>query len=314
MELYHGWSKRYRVIDVEVTGTHTFDQKHTSDSNVALFFSLGMDSFYSLLALDQKSPGLVSHLIFVRGFDIKLHARDLFEQAYAAVKDVSQETGKELILATTNLAEFTNPLVEWHMSNSGALASIVHTLRGMFRTVYISSDLEPDVARPLGVHPDLDPLWSNEATTFIHYGRVTRIEKARAIADYGPARNHLRVCFENRGGAYNCCTCARCITGAMLPLHLTGSLGHFKTFPLPVTPQAVRKVRLKWQPGFRRRQRVLAQELRKKGDRQLADAMQYAILMSRITRPLRRTWKLGLGAKNRLKRYASLRWGSSRKH
>ena len=247
MSMYNKFSKKYRIIPIRVESTHPAESSPGTESNNALFFSLGMDSFHSLVTLNEKSPSLLSHLIFVRGFEINMmnrrYERELFERSYPALIDVAKGTGKKLLVATTNLRQIGDQQAQWAMYDGGALASVALSLGGFFRKVYMSSDLEPNDMIPLhGVHPDLDPLWSTEATTFIHYGIETRIQKARTIATSELARKHLQVCFLNKGGAYNCCKCSRCVTGVMLPLHLAGALSEFTTFPVPLTPKLVRKM------------------------------------------------------------------------
>ena len=75
-------------------------------------------------------------------------------------------------------------------------------------------------------HPALDPLWSTEAVEVVHDGAETRrVDKVAALAASPLALRYLRVCWENRGGAYNCGRCGKCMR-TMVDLDLAGALGH----------------------------------------------------------------------------------------
>jgi len=279
MKVYHSWNPRFQFIPVEVTQT----EKRTSRSDkVALFFSGGLDSFYTLSKLTNQSPqnGIPTHLVFVHGFDIALQNMALFNKAFSAVKDVADNLNREMVVVSTNVRDISKSIVHWLLYYGAATVSIAHCLGGLFRTVYLASDQNPVNVYPQGFHPDLDPLWSSETTSFIHYGaEANRVQKTREIADWPLAQQHLRVCWENRAGAYNCCRCRKCVM-TMIQLHMTGKLEKFMTFPLPLTTEAVRRVRPSRTMSYL--ESNLA-ELRKSGEEDLADALAHAMRIGRIT-------------------------------
>src|SRR5271167_2432185 len=224
MAYYHNWDPKYKIIEVR-----TSKERQESDSIPkvnALFFSGGVDSFYALTRLTEQTADRnhLSHLIFVHGFDIRLNDNMLFEKSYAAVKDIASYYGKKLVVVRTNVREITDKYVRWMNCYGAGMASVA--LCGLFRNVYIASDVAPN-ERYLAftsAHPDLDPLWSTDTTALIHYGDgISRVEKVKALANNPMAQKHLRVCMENRNGAYNCGRCSKCVR-TMLALYMAGAL------------------------------------------------------------------------------------------
>jgi len=274
MAFCHNWNPRYKIIEVRVSKER---QENDSTSKAeGLFFSGGVDSFYSLKKLtEQTERNRLSHLIFVHGFDIRLNDNMLFDTSYAAVKDVAAYYGKKLVLVSTNMREITDKYVDWNNCCGGVMASVALCFNGFFSHVYISSDLGPDERKKPyhhSIHPELDPLWSTQATNLIHYGYgITRIEKAKAIANNPMAQKHLRVCWENRNGAYNCGRCSKCVR-TMLALYLAGALSNFN-FPTKLTPELVKAINYYPDPDAVLHTEQMLHELQLKGDHQLANAL-----------------------------------------
>ena len=282
MSLYHSWSGKFRKIKVNVSGTVSHGSKPGGAR--ALFFSGGVDSFYTLLSLNTRSTESLSHLVFVSGLDIPVFKKALLDEAYRAVTDVAGTCGKRLISATTNAREITEQFVEWNMCHGSILASVALSLDELLHTVYYASDQEANSWMADGCHPNLDPLWSTESTTFVHYGSDTRrFQRVAAIAKSHLAQKYLRVCFENRGGAYNCCKCRKCIQ-TMLELKVAEALPDFITFPHQLTPQLVRGQYIS--PPVMPRARNDLRKLRLKGEKELADAYAHAMKVSEIKRPI----------------------------
>ena len=62
---------------------------------------------------------------------------------------------------------------------------------------------------------------------------VTRSEKIASISRNPIAMRTLRVCWENRNGAYNCGQCEKCLR-TLVALRLAGALDRCSTFPSSV--------------------------------------------------------------------------------
>ena len=86
---------------------------------MSLFFSLGVDSFYSLLKNNRDHPGdekTIDDLLFVRGLDIAIDdpkVEDLFAMSVLNAKRVADQFRKSLLVGSTNLRHFTNRFVNW---------------------------------------------------------------------------------------------------------------------------------------------------------------------------------------------------------
>ena len=286
MAICHNWDPRYKIIEVR-TSKERPDSDSISKAN-ALFFSGGLDSFYALTKLTEQTAekNHLSHLIFLHGFDIKLNDNMLFDRSYVAVKEIASYYGKKLVLVSTNVKDITDKYVAWGNWYGAVLASVALCFNGFFDQVYIASDLGPYEAKRAS-HPDLgdklgnqgrhlDPLWSTQATNITHcYPGISRIEKAKTIANNPMAQKHLRVCWENRNGAYNCGSCSKCVR-TMLPLHLAGALSNFD-FPTILTPELIKGV--DYGPDTNatlHREEILNEivnELQRRGEHQLANAL-----------------------------------------
>jgi len=198
-----------------------------SNQHTGLFFSGGVDSFYSLLTSEER----IDDLVFVHGFDSALADQTRLEDARQHLSQIAAGTGRRLILLKTNLRE--HPLIremDWLKIFGGALASAAYTVPGIQRMM-ISSSYAVGFLIPCGSHPDTDPLWSNEQLAFVHYGtNARRIDKLKAIADHPLVMRHLRVCWKHAGRPNNCCRCEKCMR-TMLLLEALGKLTLFDAFP-----------------------------------------------------------------------------------
>jgi 7-cyano-7-deazaguanine synthase in queuosine biosynthesis len=205
-------------------------------SGVSLFFSCGVDSYYSLIRHQDE----IDNLVLVHGFDVPLAETTTFalveEQARAAARLFS----KRLIVVRTNSHwEQAKIPCRWRMYHGAVLMAVAYALAPNHGKVYIASshssyaDMEP-----WGTHPLLDPLWSSDAVEIVHDGPNTRIEKLRLLVQYPEIMARLRVCWENIG-KYNCGLCEKCIR-TMLALRALG-IDRCAVFPDTLTPELVRQ-------------------------------------------------------------------------
>jgi 7-cyano-7-deazaguanine synthase in queuosine biosynthesis len=208
---------------------------------VGVFFSGGVDSFYTLLKNAADADERISHLILVNGFDVDYTDTETFEVIQESVLDIAKDFGVRVLVVKTNLREFTDPLLEWGFAHGGALAAVALLLRPMFHTVYIPSSYDYDTLHPWGSHPDIDPLWSTERQKIIHHGTaVSRVHKTTEVIAKSPlALQHVRVCWKNVRGRYNCGSCPKCIR-TMIDLRIAGVLDNSRAFDEPLTMQKIR--------------------------------------------------------------------------
>jgi hypothetical protein len=202
---------------------------------VSLFFSCGVDCFYSLLMHRNE----IDNLVLIHGFDVPLADTKTFALVENQARETARLFGKRLIVVRANLY-WEQPSVPggWYMYFGATLAAVAHALAPNHGKMYIaSSDSYADL-RPCGSHPLLDPLWSTEAVQIVHDTGQTRLEKLRSLAQCPEALARLRVCWENLAD-YNCGLCEKCIR-TMLGLRAIG-IERCAAFPDTLTPELVRE-------------------------------------------------------------------------
>jgi hypothetical protein len=167
-----------------------------------LFFSMGVDSSYSLLkniSHHRDDDRTVTDLITVEGFDVYLWESELFVPMLRKVREVGAATRKRVLPVTTNLRELSDRVADWlRLYHGSALASVALGLGHGLKTVRIAATHTYDRLYPLGSHPLLDLLWSTEDTSSIHDGcEAGRLQKLALIAHSEPDTilQSLRVCI-----------------------------------------------------------------------------------------------------------------------
>jgi hypothetical protein len=212
-------------------------------SEVGCFFTGGVDSFHSVLANRER----LSHLVFVHGFDVPLEGlpalrADVTEHVRAA----ALELGLPLIEVETNLHDFSDTRQSpWGTTYHGAaLAAVAHVLGGTVGEMVIGATHAYADLFPYGSHPMTDRLLSSSGLRLVHHGcEADRVEKTISCAASPVAMRHLRVCWENRDGTYNCGTCKKCLR-TMIALEIAGNLESCQTLPHEIDLSAVRSLPL----------------------------------------------------------------------
>lgn len=174
----------------------------------ALFFSGGIDSFYSLV----RNPD-VGLLVFLVGFDVRLHNNDVWQAIVRAHRALAAERGLRFITLATNLRD--HPVLgrmRWGRYHGVLLAAASHLLRNEASRWIVSSSFQQDNLMPWGSHPDLDHLWSGGGIRIVHYGAEKwPDQKLAAMAGIGMVHSHLRVCYADPRAAGNCGRCEKCV-------------------------------------------------------------------------------------------------------
>jgi hypothetical protein len=238
--VFHAWSARVgdtlRAASVSAPAV----QRVRRGTASAAFFSGGVDSFFTVLRNASRYPAgdprLITHLVLIDGFDVQLDD-PFFSRVETHCRLAAEELGKELVVVRSNARQVLAG-VDWNRYGHGPmLAAVGLALSEQFHTMLIPSGravLEP--FKPTASHPGLDPLWSTEAIEFVHDGaEATRTQKVRRLAGSSAALRHLRVCWENRDGAYNCARCEKCVR-TMVLLKLAGALDQTSQFPSRLDP------------------------------------------------------------------------------
>jgi hypothetical protein len=232
------YPKRFREVSISAEPGRVA----TGATGVGCFFSGGVDSFYSAITESDR----ITHLIFVHGFDIDVDDENLAERASAAARESAAELNKPLIeVKTTMRSAFGDRLpLDWGYDFHGAaLAHVGLALSQHLSTVIIPSSNCREELTPWGSHPDLDPLWSSGTVEFEHHElELHRLGKIRRIGENRTAMNHLRVCWENLDGAFNCGRCAKCVRTR---IGLAAAGAQCTTFPEIIDVRAVRRMDLR---------------------------------------------------------------------
>jgi hypothetical protein len=226
----YGWNYDEEPLsEVEVQAPPREPEAASPSGRVATFFSGGVDSFAAIVANPE-----VTDLIFVRGVDILprlSHQAGLADEVESRLREAAAELGKPLHVVDTNVRELSDPLIRWEPYFACPLIAIAHFFAPLFDRVIIAGDIDFEIQPLMGATLLVDQLWSSERLEIVDWGgRFSRERRVEMIAANPVARRHLRTCWENKGGAYNCGRCRKCHL-TMISLELQGALKETETFP-----------------------------------------------------------------------------------
>ncbi len=265
-DMFHKWFPEFQKIPIKAEPGLSDEVSQTFE--IGVFFSGGVDSFYTLL----KHQDEITKIIFIHGFDMMLEKTSLRIKVSKEIRRVARELGKQLIEVETNVCEFADE----YGYDGTVLPSIGLILSPQFRKIYIASNVSYDHLLPDSSHPLLEPLWSTESLTFEQDGcEASRIEKITRISQSDIALRSLRVCLENPDDSYNCGQCEKCLR-TMISLKAVGALERCTTFDRRIDIEAISRMK------FRDQLLPFAEEnlrsLEKKGnDPDLAKALRFCI-------------------------------------
>jgi hypothetical protein len=238
MDVFRRWSER-RTRGLRPVGVRAERTCRTRRATTAgAFFSGGVDSLYTVLRNLERYPRedsrAITHLLLVHGFDVPLEDEAFFDEVRRDITRTARHLDRELVPVATNARDLVRDL-DWARYGHGpAMAAVGLALAGMFHTLFVASGRVYTELLPIASHPAVLPLWSTERLEFVYDGgAATRLMKVQLLARHREALASLRVCWENRGGAYNCGRCEKCVR-TMLELHLNGVLPWARRFPSDV--------------------------------------------------------------------------------
>jgi len=203
--------------------------------HTASTFSGGVDSFYTYLKhkKDTKKSDRIDTFILVKGFDVDLRNTELWDLTFKNVQAIAKKEGIELLTVETNARVVMEPIMpRGDYSHGGCLAGVGLALRNGIQKLYIPATFSVEQQVPWGSHMDVDPHWGTERLTFVHDGtEATRLDKIVLEVSKSPvALEHLRVCYMNEKGQYNCGDCDKCVR-TMIHFYIAGALEKVDTFP-----------------------------------------------------------------------------------
>ncbi len=224
--------KRIRITASEIIDTEPYFLKQN-----ATFFSLGVDSMYTMLKYlksNNPTPGKeITGLIYMKGLELPLSAYKDHQEIHVtqSINELTLRYNLDVIIGETNIQDVFP--IEWETRYSGpGLASVALSLSKGFDHIYIPSSHSYANLAANPCSPLTDGLWSSGQVKIIHDGaeaeRAEKIERLITKDDY--ALNKLRVCIDNEGGDYNCGKCWKCIR-TMITLKILGKLKNSNSFP-----------------------------------------------------------------------------------
>lgn len=298
--ILHRWDSELRRVNVYPRGLQACGSR--PGGRVGVFFSGGVDSFYSLLRHRDE----ISDLIFVHGYDVALDNPKMRQQCDGLMRRIGSALGKRVIQVETNLRPWLDAYAGWgELAHGAALAVVGQLLSGELSKIYIPASYTYETLFPWGSHPLLDPLWSSESLEFVHDGcDVSRSEKVAALSTHEIALDSLRVCWQPTArDTLNCGGCEKCVR-TMINLRLAGALDRCRTFAEPLTTRLIRRALIKSTLD----DPFLLDILDKLNERPELDALRKVIYKAaqrpyRRPGPVRRRW-------NRLTRWLGRRGGS----
>lgn len=181
-----------------------------ASGRVAAFFSGGVDSWVTVL----DNPD-VTDLVFIRGFDLMFdapHQADLVGEVEERLRSAAAQLGRTFHVVQSNLRQLSDPLLAWETYFGAANVAVAHYLAPSFDRVLIANDSDYEVQEQFGISGLVHQALSSESLEILEAaGRYSRLERVRRIAAHPVVRRSLRVCWENRDGAYNCGHCPKCL-------------------------------------------------------------------------------------------------------
>jgi hypothetical protein len=209
-------------------------QAVTGAKGAALFFSGGVDSFYSLLKRDDE----ITHLVYVHGFDTLLSSAAIRAHYAQSLRQAANEAGKQFFEIETNMRVVLDPIERWgHQRATSAQVAIVQALAPQFATSYVAENYPYNGEMPLDSLPYVRA--ADGVSTVFDGLDTMRIDKIAFLAQSPLAMKWLRVCWQNLGLAFNCGRCEKCLR-TMIALDLAGALQSCRTFREPIDIERVR--------------------------------------------------------------------------
>jgi hypothetical protein len=233
MHIWKEWYPHLHIVPIEAElmepATH---KKHRKKASL---FSLGVDSYFSLLKYDEDAASSsvtpINDLIFIGGFDNNLDRPGTFEKLQEIANKAASELGKRLIVISTNMRYTRFKETDYsYLSQASILASALHALEGLeYKEVLLPSSCSFQQLVPYGSHPQTDVLFSTSLTKINHHGiEHDRVEKMQLVAQSDIAMQTLRPCWPLPSGE-NCRACSKCFR-TMATLEILGALDKCTAF------------------------------------------------------------------------------------
>ena len=226
-QVFRSWKPNYGHI--EFRNVQVLPRSRSQGGKRGVFFSGGLDSYYSFLAHLEE----ISAFIHLDGFDIPLREQSMRKRMAENCRYIGQQFRKQAIILETNARQYIESFVTWSFSHGSVIGSAGQLFMPEFERLYIAGAGLPADRDPFGSHPDLDPNWSTEILEFIHEQHVDKIDKCRLIGQYEVALKTLHVCLRFPEKGLNCGECEKCLRSHVY-LQVAGVAEDCTAFPKPL--------------------------------------------------------------------------------
>ena len=252
-----GWLRYWFYPQCAIPGIEAKSiDNRTADGKdrTGFFLSGGIDSLaalrYNMLTYPRGHAGAFRYGLMIHGQNIESDTRlSTFEHAFKELTPVAQEAEMELIPVYTNIRDL-EPLPNLFVRTNGTiLAAVGHAFSGLFNTITISATenipalmfTKKGFVKPLGSHPLVDNACGSRGLRIRQDGlSLSRLDKARIVADWDTGLQSVKVCGPNWPGE-NCGECEKCIR-TMLAFVALGVLQKTRAFAADdISAQMVRK-------------------------------------------------------------------------
>jgi len=235
--IFHWFGGAHHVVSIEAKVRASLPEPRTP-ARAGVFLSGGIDSLSTLRAnrLDfpLEHPGSFRDGLLIHGIE-KGKTPQQFQQAFAAVSNIAQDAGIDVIPVYTNIRDLDDDSAFWgHEFQGAALSAVAHAFSRRLTAISIPATYDLRGLIPYGSHPLLDPQYSSADLQIRHDGvLLSRLDKTKLIADWDLALQNIRVCNRPKAithGALNCGVCEKCLRTKLALLAL-GKLEQAGAFP-----------------------------------------------------------------------------------
>ncbi|WKZ81969.1 MAG: hypothetical protein QY307_07700 [Acidimicrobiia bacterium] len=237
-QIYTCWFPTLRPV--EIVAEHLPPAADRPESTFALF-SGGVDSFHTAITEAPRLTGL----LYIRAMDMLEQDQALIDSVIGHLSSAAAELSLPLALADTNVRQFSEPWADWATQyHLMAPAAVAHVASDGITLLLATADRSYRNLYPWGGHPLTSPLFGSDRVAIEPIGWGSRrIDRATALGDHQVALDHLRVCWRNPNGEFNCNRCEKCIR-TRIALALVGALDRCPTLQSPIGVDEVLRTEL----------------------------------------------------------------------
>jgi hypothetical protein len=215
-EVWHCWHPaRYRPVRIRADAW--VEPEYPAGRGVLAAFSGGLDSAYTVWRHRPGAPPRAgipplggAALMLLLGREDEPPRQFLDSPLVARLSPMVAALSVPLTPIRTNVW-YVCP--HWEDGHGAAVAAGLHILAGQYHTALLAASVPYHrLFIPWGSNPITDPWMAGDGFRIHHDGAdVSRLGKARAVADWPEALDRLLVCYRDPSGYQNCSRCEKCI-------------------------------------------------------------------------------------------------------